>query len=704
MAVLSISKIPFDKLTDQLKNVTDQVFDDKLIGQLRETTKNFESLATPLVGKLAGELNVGLKSANALLRDLPIPEKHAKLQINLKNATSVAQNLAHVIPDLQKPMSRLQENLVAGLPKLKPEINAAAASISGLITGSQVTTAFNHAADNLSNGKALNATIDQAASLFNNVMTSGELERNLRGAVGQFNPALEKMIPALKNFKVPDLIDTGLIGDLSSKMNQLNSIIDTGFQNALKSLTDLPVMDVLHDINKSFEIVQSTLQLPKVIADGVVKDVLKKINSGSINEIVSQLQLDKKIGAFINQTFTPAALTERIQEMADKFGTVSKLLSSPGSSIGNTGGSTNPVLTLGGLTKGFTYVNSFDEVAAELMSVTRKIDSVIIHWSETYNDQRVKAEDIEKSAGSVEYHYIILRDGSVQRGKSINTAAQHAGTYDASSIAVLIIAGFDAVTGDVAALSESSVTPAQVASLKGLVGVVYDIIPGVEVWGHGEIDESVDPKEPGVPVGNFIQKTYGKSNTKAPEIILGPTNYERGLPTGKGNVSYTYKVGIPGAAERYEYIQPALMSILESVSADYGIEILIYSGANAMTQAECLARGGYVIGKKWFTPDGIQRGTGSVRHNNGWAADIKAKFVGTDRYLDFGGAGYNSFEREVAQGFAAAGITGMGAKTGYMGIGMHVDIAYGREPGTNAARYWSPNAYVAQVMGSLSNA
>lgn len=703
MAVLSISKIPFDKLTSQLQNVADQVFDDKTISQLRETTKNFEALTTPLVGKLAGEANNGLKAANALLRELPIPEAHAKLQINLKNATSVPQNLAHVIPDLQKPMSQLQENIQAGLPKLKPAIDGAAASIASSITGSGVQTGFNHAVTNIANAKGLNAALDRAASDMGQVITSGELQTNVRAAVGQFNGALEKMLPQIKDFKVPDILDAGLIGNPLSKMNLINADIENKFSDALKTLTDLPVMDVLHDVNKSFEIVQGTLQLPKVISDGIVKDVLKKINVGDINQVVTQLRTDPRIGTFINQTFTQAALGERIQEMADKFGTVGKLLAGPGSAIGSLARSTNPVLTTGALTKGFTYVNSFDEVAAELVSATRKIDSVIVHWSETYNDQNVKAQDIEKSAGSVEYHYVILRDGSIQRGKSINSAARHADKYDASSISVLIIAGYDAVTGDVAALSETSVTPSQVASLKGLVSVVYDIIPGAEVWGHGEVDQTVDPKEPGVPIGSFIHKTYGKANTKPPEVTVGPSNYERGLPTGKGDVAYTYKVGVAGAGkERYEAIQPALMAILEQVSADFGIKIRIYSGGNGMTKAECLARGGYVVGKRWFTPDGIVRGTGSVRHNNGWGADIYA-YLG-DRQLDFGGAPYNSLEREIAQAFAAAGITGMGAKTDYMGPGMHVDIAYGREPGTNAARYWLPNAYVAQVMGNRANA
>lgn len=707
MAVLSISKIPFEKLTSQMQNVADQVFDEKTISQLRETTKNFEALTTPLVGKLPGELNVGLKAANALLRDLPIPEVHAKLQVNLKNATSVAQNLAHVIPDLQKPMSQLQENLKTALPKLKPEIDTAAASIASNITGSGVQTAFNHAVTNIANAKGLNAALDKAAADFQNVITSKELEANIKGAVGQFNGVLEKAIPNIANFKVPDILDQGLIGGALSKMNIINSGIENKFKDALQTLTDLPVMDVLHDVNKSFEIVQSTLQLPKVINDGIIKDVLKKINIGEINEVVTQLQKDPKIGTFITQTFTPEVLTERIQEMADKFGTVGKLLAGAGSSISNIAPSTNKVLTIGGLKKGFTFVNSFDEIAAELMSATRKIDSVIVHWSETYTDQNIKAKDIEKSAGSVEYHYIILRDGSVQRGKSINNAAQHAGTYDASSISVLIIAGYDAVTGDTAPLSESSVTPAQVASLKGLVGVVYDIIPGAEVWGHSEIDETVDPKEPGVPVGNFIQKVYAKSNTKPPEIYKEPGNYEQGLPTGKGDVAYTYKVGQSGGGKaRYNAIQPALMAILEEVSAQMGIKIRIFSGGQGMTKAECLARGGYEVpvGRttKWFTPDGILRGIGSVRHNNGWGADINA-YVG-DKLLDFGGAPYDSFERRVAEAFAAAGITGLAARGDYMGAAMHVDIAYGREPGTNPARYWLPNAYVARVMGSSSNA
>ena len=81
----------------------------------------------------------------------------------------------------------------------------------------------------------------------------------------------------------------------------------------------------------------------------------------------------------------------------------------------------------------FSYVNSFEEIDAELAAATREINEVVIHWTGHFLDQNPTAEDIDAAHiasgefSEIAYHYIIHRDGSLQRGRDINKTGAHAG-------------------------------------------------------------------------------------------------------------------------------------------------------------------------------------------------------------------------------------------------------------------------------------
>ena len=76
-------------------------------------------------------------------------------------------------------------------------------------------------------------------------------------------------------------------------------------------------------------------------------------------------------------------------------------------------GDTNQFMTAGG-----RFVSSVEELECEMSAITRPISEMIIHWSETFTNANLTGLELQQltGAGSNAYHYIIKRDGSMERG------------------------------------------------------------------------------------------------------------------------------------------------------------------------------------------------------------------------------------------------------------------------------------------------
>ena len=122
-----------------------------------------------------------------------------------------------------------------------------------------------------------------------------------------------------------------------------------------------------------------------------------------------------------------------------------------------------------------------------------------------------------------------------------------------------------------------------------------------------------------------------------------------------------------GDATRNKPIQPKLAKILQSVSAKSGYKIVVYSGGQVSK-----ADGGV---------DGVNR-TGSNRHDNGYAADIRV-FDGSTRLSAENSSTFDRLSKFVKL-LQSEGIEAIGAGPGYMNGNLHVDIAasVGQGPST----------------------
>ena len=167
------------------------------------------------------------------------------------------------------------------------------------------------------------------------------------------------------------------------------------------------------------------------------------------------------------------------------------------------------------------------------------------------------------------------------------------------------------------------------------------------------------------PTGNHSNAYSGGSDT------LGDIEFAQGSGSGRVRMQNS-------GATRNKALDSRLMSVLEKAAEDAGVDVVVFSGGQDQK-----GRG--------------TRRTGSIRHDNGLAADIWIYSDG--RRLP------TSRENPIVAKFIAAcvanGAKGIGAGPGYMGgVGIHVDL-WGERAG---ARTWGAGGrsantptYVAQA-------
>jgi len=78
----------------------------------------------------------------------------------------------------------------------------------------------------------------------------------------------------------------------------------------------------------------------------------------------------------------------------------------------------------------------------------REIKKLIIHCSATKPSMDIGAEDIRgwhKSKGwdDIGYHYVIRRNGKVEKGRDVSIAGAHAKGHNFNSIGVCLVGGID---------------------------------------------------------------------------------------------------------------------------------------------------------------------------------------------------------------------------------------------------------------------
>ena len=168
----------------------------------------------------------------------------------------------------------------------------------------------------------------------------------------------------------------------------------------------------------------------------------------------------------------------------------------------------------------FTRVNGLEELEAEFRSATRDITEVVVHWTGHFINQDIGAEEIHSQHkidgfDGIGYHYIIRKDGTIERGRPINKEGAHAKAngHNTYSIGIAFVGGYT-VNSNYASPSPpfgvESFNDEQKKALKMFFNAFYKVWPGGQAWGHRDTDPN--KSDPGFSVPIFVRENFGKQN------------------------------------------------------------------------------------------------------------------------------------------------------------------------------------------------
>lgn len=122
-----------------------------------------------------------------------------------------------------------------------------------------------------------------------------------------------------------------------------------------------------------------------------------------------------------------------------------------------------------------------------------KIKKLIIHAADTPADMDIGAEEIRrwhvdpKPRGNgwsdIGYHYVIRRNGEIEKGRPDTRQGAHAAGHNAGSLGICLVGG----------MPDCNYTAAQWHSLESLVTSLLAQHPGAEVIGHRDVSDKPCP-------------------------------------------------------------------------------------------------------------------------------------------------------------------------------------------------------------------
>lgn len=131
-----------------------------------------------------------------------------------------------------------------------------------------------------------------------------------------------------------------------------------------------------------------------------------------------------------------------------------------------------------------------------------KIKYLVVHCSDTLDDNDFTAEDIHKwhkrnGWSGIGYHYVILRNGMLENGRPEYWKGAHVKRYNHVSLGICLI-------------GKKVFTTRQYGTLELLLEDLISIYPNAKILGHCDLDK----KKPYCP--GFNVKQWRESNEKVP--------------------------------------------------------------------------------------------------------------------------------------------------------------------------------------------
>lgn len=124
------------------------------------------------------------------------------------------------------------------------------------------------------------------------------------------------------------------------------------------------------------------------------------------------------------------------------------------------------------------------------------ITHIVVHYSATYPDQHIGVKELDamhKKRGwkGVGYHYVIKRDGTVQKGRPDDEVGAHVANQNSGKLGICWIGGIDRASGSNVGVDNR--TAAQTAALIKLIKDLLVKHPQAKVVGHRDLAATLCP-------------------------------------------------------------------------------------------------------------------------------------------------------------------------------------------------------------------
>lgn len=351
-------------------------------------------------------------------------------------------------------------------------------------------------------------------------------------------PTLEAMggltTPEYSGNILDNLVNAGIQAQLTllqlqNLVNSVNSAINNfegGFLNNLLTVTNDVLESELNFITQG------------LLPENIFRRVMQSVLLGEKREaslIARNYILDQQRSG-VDITIDIGRMEEEIYSLDPS---VSNIVDTQSSSFKNIQPATSPVQqlnlndydvgnfdTLEGLTGSkFSFVNSYEELITDFRGTTRDITEVVVHWTAHFlNQGYVGSEEIEKihvqnGWDTIGYHYVIKRDGSLNRGRPINREGAHAreNGHNKFSIGVALVGGYNCNSGNpdyLNYISAESITGEQWKTLDQFLKAFYVVWPAGQVWGHNDTDPG-NKVDPGIDMVQYVRNKFNRFNVSS---------------------------------------------------------------------------------------------------------------------------------------------------------------------------------------------
>ena len=377
------------------------------------------------------------------------------------------------------------------------------------------------------------ATVSQLESLANQVVDiklpirrdQQGMVSSIEGVVDDFETLVEQNLTFALRGVIGDVIGTknqtlnqivsGLNVELSTGLNKINASINFGFGSLLQNLSE----DLFSTTRNQLNNVTRIGGILQPITDGDLREIIRALESNRLDAAVSIVRRYSDL--------PEGRLYDALNALDSTLGSIL----SPALPTGISGPPVNKVDTSDST---FQIIHNKNALISEFQALKRETTVLVITHTASYIDQNLTAEQINTittNTGGIPYHYIIRRDGAIERGRAPElpavTLTDHP-QYNERSILVALVGGINTPkpsrnqSPDLSG-ARKSFTRLQWESLRTLVRSAYTAYPGIQVVGRSQFGDG--RTHPGFDVEEYIQ-AMGKRNIIDPMRHSAPTRLQ----------------------------------------------------------------------------------------------------------------------------------------------------------------------------------